>query len=73
MEIIRIDCPICDDGELHDAEVLEIRGGKFRRRRAEFDATIMIVRCLDCGTTGAIRRVEAIGMENYEFPYEGEI
>lgn len=70
MEFIEIDCPICDDGKLHKAEVLEVKNGKFRRRTAEFDAVIFIVRCTDCTTKGIVRRVEQIGMENYEFPLE---
>ncbi len=73
MEVIRIDCPICDDGKQHEAEVIEIKKGVFRRRTAEFEATVLIVRCLDCGTTGIVRKVDAIGMESYEFPYEIEI
>ncbi len=72
MEMIDIDCPICDDGKLHKAEVLKRVNGKYRRRTAEFDAIIMIVRCLDCGTVGIVRKVETIGMESYEFPYEGD-
>lgn len=70
MERIEIDCPICDDGKLHEVEVLEIKKGTFRRRSAEFEAVVFIVRCLDCGTKGIVRKVEAIGMESYEFPCE---
>lgn len=70
MEYIEIDCPICDDAKLHKAEVLQVRKGKFRRRTSEFDATILIVRCTDCGTKGIVRKVEQINMESYEFPFE---
>jgi len=70
MDYIEIDCPICDDGKLHKAEVLEVKEGKFRRRAAEFDATVFIVRCLDCKTKGIVRKVEQVNMESYEFPYE---
>uniref|UniRef100_A0A7C4WCA5 Uncharacterized protein n=1 Tax=Geoglobus ahangari TaxID=113653 RepID=A0A7C4WCA5_9EURY len=70
---IEIDCPICNDRKKHVAEVLKVFEGKFRRRSAEFDAIIMIVKCKDCKTIGIYRRVDSINMENYEFPYEGEI
>ncbi len=70
---IEIDCPICNDGKKHIAEVLKVSEGKFRRRSAEFDAIVMIVKCKDCGTIGIYRRVDSINVENYEFPYEGEI
>ncbi len=70
---IEIDCPICNDGKKHSAEVLKVMKGKFRRRRAEFDAIVMIVECKDCKTKGIYRRVDAIDMESYEFPYEGDI
>jgi uncharacterized Zn finger protein len=70
---IEIDCPICDDGKKHIAEVLKVKKGKFRRRNAEFEAVIMIIRCNDCKTRGLYRRVDDINMENYEFPYEGDI
>ena len=35
---IEIECPTCDDGKTHKAEVLKVFNGKFRRRNAEFDA-----------------------------------
>ncbi len=73
MEFIEIDCPICDDGKKHKAEVLKIKRSKYTRRMTEFDMTVMLVRCLDCGTKGVIRKIESLGMENYEFPYEGDI
>ncbi|MET1125063.1 MAG: hypothetical protein ABWW66_07405 [Archaeoglobaceae archaeon] len=71
--LTEIDCPICDDGTKHRVEVLKCVDGKFRRRNAEFDAKVYIVRCLDCGTTGLVRVVEQVGMELYEFPYEGDL
>ncbi len=70
MAYLEIDCPICDDGKLHKVEIVEERRGKFKRRNAEFDATIYIVICQDCGTKGIVRRVEQINMESYEFPFE---
>ncbi len=70
---IKIDCPVCADGKKHDAEVLKVRKGKFVRGRSEFNVTIMIVRCLDCNTVGLYKKVDDLGMENYEFPYEGDI
>ncbi len=73
MEIIKLDCPICDDGQLHDAEVIERRRGTIKVRSSEFEGEVMIVRCLDCGTVGIIRKIESIGMESYEFPYEVDL
>jgi len=73
MEFIEIECPICDDGKKHKAEILKVKKEKYRRRLAEFDMTVMLVRCLDCGTKGIYRRIEGVGMESYEFPYEGDI
>ncbi len=70
---IEIECPVCGDGKKHKAEIIKIRKGKFRRGLAEFDVTVMIVKCLDCKTTGLYKRVEDLGMESYEFPYEGDI
>ncbi len=67
---IEIDCPICDDGKKHVAEVIEVKKGIFKRRSAEFEAIVMVVKCRDCGTKGIVRRVEVIGMESYEFPYD---
>ncbi|RLI85609.1 MAG: hypothetical protein DRP01_05850 [Archaeoglobales archaeon] len=75
MEIkeVEIDCPICNDGKKHVADVLKVTRGKVRRGRYEYDAVEMIVRCRDCGTVGAYRKIESVNMESYEFPYEGEI
>ncbi len=70
MEYIEIECPICDDGRLHRAEVIEKKKGTFKRRCSEFEAEILIVRCMDCRTTGVVRKVPQIGMESYEFPHE---
>ncbi len=70
MEFMEIDCPICDDGKLHRAEIIEKKTGTFKRRCAEFEAEIYIVKCVDCKTTGVVRRVPQIGMESYEFPYD---
>ncbi|RLI87144.1 MAG: hypothetical protein DRO98_04460 [Archaeoglobales archaeon] len=71
---IEIDCPICNDGKKHKAEVLEERKGKFKRKRAEFDAEVFIVRCRDCGTIGMYKVVKQANLEFYYFPYEeGEV
>ncbi len=58
-EIVEFECPICDDNKKHRAKVLKKFEDKYR--------LYMEVQCLDCGSTGSIKKIKTINMELYEF------
>lgn len=70
---IEIECPICNDGKRHKAEILREFEGKYRRRYSEFEAKIYLVKCSDCKTLGIVRVVRDLNLELYEFPYESKV
>jgi|GEM_PF-480103 uncharacterized Zn finger protein len=75
MEEIEFECPVCDDGKKHKAEVLRRERGKLEREELGLikgNVEVMIVRCKDCKKIGKIVRHLDYNFEIYDFPSDEE-
>ncbi|ADB58477.1 hypothetical protein [Archaeoglobus profundus] len=75
MEEIEFECPVCDDGKKHKAEVLKRERGKLERDEMKLikgNVEVMIVRCKDCKRIGKIIRHLDYNFEIYDFPSDDE-
>ncbi len=75
MEEVEFECPVCDDGKKHKAEVLRRERGKLQRddvKPLKGNVEVLIVRCKDCGSIGKIIRHLDLNFEIYDFPSDEE-
>ncbi|WP_456328218.1 hypothetical protein [Archaeoglobus sp.] len=75
MEEIEFECPVCDDGKKHKAEVLRRERGKLDKgdiKAIKGNVEVMIVRCKDCKRIGKIIRHLDYNYEIYDFPSDEE-
>ncbi len=75
MEEIEIDCPVCNDGKKHKAEVLRREKGKIERdelRSIKGNVEVLIIRCRDCKRIGKVIKHLDLNFEIYDFPSDEE-
>ena len=75
MEEVEIECPVCDDGKKHKAEVLRRERGKLEREELKplkGNVEVLIVRCKDCNRIGKVIRHLDLNFEIYDFPSDEE-